>query len=162
MIDDVFVGSQNSGYKLLRNDALIVEISDPEVLAYVDSSLAIGTYAYQLSAYYGEPSNESALSNSATVTVNSNAVEESRFWNNRLLVFPNPASENVKLTFDNNKAEYVSFMLYNMQGRKVFESEPDKEFKIQKEIDVSKLPAGHYLLRVTVGSQMMGIKLLVE
>jgi PKD repeat protein len=162
MIDDVFVGSQNSGYKLWRDEALITEISDPEELAYVDSSLAIGTYAYQLSAYYGDPSNESAFSNIATVTVNSNTAEELRFWNNSLMVFPNPASENVKLTFDNSKAEYVSFILYNMQGRKVFESEPHKAFKILKEIDVSQFPAGHYLLKVTVGSQILGIKLLVE
>ncbi len=162
MIDDVFVGTQNSGYKLLRNEALIAEVGDPEVLAYVDSSLADGSYDYQISAYFGETSNESALSEVVSVTVNTSAINESLLWNNRLSVFPNPASENVKLTFANSKAEYVSFILYNMQGRKVFESEPDKELKIQKEIDVSKLPAGHYLLKVTVGSQMLAIKLLVE
>lgn len=162
IIDDVFVGSQNSGYKLLRDEFLITEIGDPEVLAFVDSSLTDGSYNYQISAYYGESTNESALSNVSSVTVNTSSIKESQFWNNRLSVFPNPASENVKLTFDNSKAEYVSFVLFNMQGRQVFQSEPDKEFKIRKEIDVSKLPAGNYLLRVTVGTKMLGIKLLIE
>ncbi|MGD9992262.1 MAG: PKD domain-containing protein [Salinivirgaceae bacterium] len=162
MIDDVFVGSQNSGYNLFRDESSIAVIADPEILAYVDSSLVDGSYNYQISAYYGEAANESALSDMVSVTVNTSSVEESRFWNNRLSVFPNPASEKVKLSFDNSKAEYVSFRLYNLQGRKVFESEADNALTIQKDLDVSKLPAGNYLLRVTVGTKMVGIKLLVD
>ena len=162
MIDDVFVGSQNSGYNLFRDESSIAVIADPEILAYVDSSLVNGSYNYQISAYYGEAANESALSDVVSVTVNTSSVKESRFWDNRLSIFPNPASENVKLSFENSKGEYVSFILYNMQGRKVFESEADNDVSIQKNLDVSKLPAGNYLLRVTVGTKMLGIKLLVE
>jgi PKD repeat protein/photosystem II stability/assembly factor-like uncharacterized protein len=69
MLDDVFIGFSNSGYKIYRNNAEIVTINDPETIDYKDSGLDAGNYEYYISAYYGETSNESAPSNKETVDV---------------------------------------------------------------------------------------------
>jgi len=54
-----------TGFKIYRNNALVVTITDPAQLAYIDQNLPNGQYSYFIKAVYGDVDS----GNSSTVTV---------------------------------------------------------------------------------------------
>jgi hypothetical protein len=74
-------------------------------------------------------------------------------------VFPNPAKGNVVIQFSNlNKAAKNVLSIFNATGEKVFSADCKA---ISQTIDVSKLSAGLYIVRLDDGKDSVVRKLLV-
>ncbi len=58
-----------AGVKIYRGGSLLQTIANPTALQYVDSGLVPGTYVYQVTCYYSNPSGESNFSNESTVII---------------------------------------------------------------------------------------------
>lgn len=73
--------------------------------------------------------------------------EYSNFQNNSLIIFPNPANENITLDLSNRKPGKVEISVFNSEGRRVHFSE---ENNIQGELNlnISLLENGIYLISV--------------
>jgi Domain of unknown function (DUF4394)/Secretion system C-terminal sorting domain len=65
-------------------------------------------------------------------------------------IYPNPASSQITLSFDNQKGSRVNVAIFNLQGqlvqREVYET---GIIDFNKTLDVSKLPNGAYMIRVS-------------
>jgi Domain of unknown function (DUF4394)/Secretion system C-terminal sorting domain len=65
-------------------------------------------------------------------------------------IYPNPTSNNITLSFDNQKGSRVNIAIFNLQGqlvqREVYET---GIIDFNKTLDVSKLPNGAYMIRVS-------------
>lgn len=68
-----------------------------------------------------------------------------------LLVYPNPAKDELKLKFENTSKREVNLFIYNSRSEVIFESAGLKVSDLS--LDVSNYPAGSYYLRVEVGDQ---------
>src|SRR6185436_20434977 len=78
-------------------------------------------------------------SSARLATVSKNGLGSS--WN----AFPNPASDKLVLTFDTSWSSTITIQLYSFDGRCVV----NQSIPSNKEIPLSQLPSGVYLLRVT-------------
>lgn len=58
-----------SGYAISRNNSQIAIITDPDILSFADSGLAVGTFMYYVTALYQNPEGESVPSNIVEVTI---------------------------------------------------------------------------------------------
>lgn len=57
------------GYRIYRNASLIASINDPAQLSFTDAGLAVGTYVYEVTAVYQDPTGESMASNPAEMVI---------------------------------------------------------------------------------------------
>lgn len=76
--------------------------------------------------------------------------------NNSIIVFPNPANKWVKIKLEEDKN---SIEIYDLKGDLVLNDFSDKG---EKELDISKLSSGLYLLRIQNASGILSHKLLVK
>ncbi|MFB6343452.1 T9SS type A sorting domain-containing protein [Saccharicrinis sp. FJH62] len=92
------------------------------------------------------------------------AIESSRPWDGirqtRLLdvfvlIYPNPASDILQIEV--LKAEQFNIQIISLKGQSVFETKMDKP---EKEIDVSNLKAGMYLIRISSKDKIVTEKLI--
>lgn len=65
--------------------------------------------------------------------------------NNELHLFPNPASENLTISFSNNKRMETGIEIYDSTGNIIMEM----EITTPQKIDISDLPSGLYIIRST-------------
>jgi len=78
-----------------------------------------------------------------------------------IYVYPNPAGNILKYNIDNrNNGNTETFSLYNIYGEQVFQQ--DIKNKIEGEINVSDLPSGIYLLKVTGKNIMSTAKIVIK
>ncbi|MFY0608410.1 MAG: T9SS type A sorting domain-containing protein [Cyclobacteriaceae bacterium] len=68
-----------------------------------------------------------------------------------VVVFPNPFTEFIKLSFDRDIYDEMSIAVYDLRGQLVYE-ETFKEIGIVK-VPLSRIPDGHYLLKVQLNDQ---------
>ena len=83
---------------------------------------------------------------------------------NEFTVAPNPASNYLRVSFVTSVAGNSKISLFTMDGRKVYQADngillPGRRY--QREIDVSKLPGGIYLLQLTGGASKMSMQKIV-
>lgn len=131
-------GTSVSGYKVYRNHQLINTISGAQVNTYVDNSLVIGQYFYQVSALYTSPDGESDPV-STTVSV-STAVEPNVVDVDNISFFPNPS--NGKFTLNVNSSEELVVTIFSIVGKEVYRSTV-KESVI---IDLGNIEKGVYIV----------------
>ncbi|TAE48442.1 MAG: T9SS C-terminal target domain-containing protein, partial [Bacteroidetes bacterium] len=66
-----------------------------------------------------------------------------------LLIYPNPSSGIVNVEMKLNSADKVSLGVYDMNGRQLFETSSEVTASWNRSIDLSRLAAGVYMLKVT-------------
>ena len=81
-----------------------------------------------------------------------------------LLVFPNPATENIHLRFILNKESHVSIGLYQTNGSLI--SQPYNSWMMPAEhdiqIDLDELHNGFYILKFNAGDKIIHKKIMVQ
>ena len=76
-----------------------------------------------------------------------------------IFVFPNPASDVIEV---NALQETVSSIeIYNLLGEKVYTESNNKQQTIIK-IDVSNIPKGVYILKITINNNLLNKKIIIE
>lgn len=84
------------------------------------------------------------------------ALSQNSNINSSISVYPNPANQWVKIKFEEDKN---SIEIYDLKGDLVLNDFSDKG---EKELDISKLSSGLYLLRIQNASGILSHKLLVK
>lgn len=80
--------------------------------------------------------------------------------NGALRVFPNPTNENVTTEMNIEQAGSVQFTLYNLLGEPVFTDMANEPAgSLRKQISLSGLPNGNYILQVIEGSNVYHSKI---
>ena len=107
-----------------------------------------------------------AGTNTVTVSVNGNALNGSTSKQDgiRIAAYPNPASEILTVNADagHNEAGIESMTLYNLYGQEIFHFENGEgERYLFHQVDVSKLAAGQYTLKVKAGEKVAVKKVTV-
>lgn len=77
-------------------------------------------------------------------------------------VFPNPAEQNVTIELKLREVKDVKISIINAVGSKVYETEENGVFEVQKNIDVSSLGSGFYFIRVECDGQIRTEKLIKQ
>lgn len=81
------------------------------------------------------------------------------FRTNNIMVYPNPAKDQVQLEWD-FEAESVGWALYTIEGRLVRNAEQVASQGLS--VSVADLPRGFYVLRVTIAEVTKTVKLVLE
>jgi len=84
--------------------------------------------------------------------------EEPEMTEEQLSVFPNPTAEYVKIRCRMPDTGFKMIGLFTIEGKKIWE----KEIKDELHIDISKLPAGVFFVRMQAGDDVMVRKLIVK
>lgn len=93
-------------------------------------------------------------SNSATGTINvENCTSISEFSSNQMVVYPNPASDVITISFGKVEASQVEISMFDLSGRLV-SNEVLNLNGSSVEVSVNQLPAGVYTLKVKAGSDV--------
>ncbi|MDY0128355.1 MAG: FlgD immunoglobulin-like domain containing protein [Candidatus Cloacimonadaceae bacterium] len=146
-----------SGFRIYRNDAAYVDISDPSTAHFRDYSAVNDTLTYYVVALYGNV--ESAASNTVTVIIDSvaNADELAVPISGSISVAPNPFRDIAVISYEIPKQSEVELKLYNIRGQLVKRLFAGNQAKGEQVLawdgcndDARYLPAGVYLLRITV------------
>ncbi len=106
--------------------------------------------------------NEPVLTNIANTYIVLNVgIQDFPVQNNSLLISPNPATTH--LTIRTDKMEIENISLYNMLGSKIsvsaVHSGPDNS---KQTFNISKLPSGLYIVRVSCGEKILHSKFMKE
>ncbi|MFI5219333.1 MAG: PKD domain-containing protein, partial [Bacteroidia bacterium] len=93
-----------------------------------------------------------------------NPVNENSVVANSLSVYPNPANDFINISFNaGNKNQDFILEIKNLLGQTVYhENLISQSGILTKQIDVSKLSRGMYLILVTGGNQAAGKKILID
>lgn len=77
-------------------------------------------------------------------------------------VFPNPTSDliNIKMTFDGTKK--IDYVLYNMLGQLILKAEDQNVYSYTKQMDLSSLASGVYLLQISDGGKKHVYKIVKQ
>jgi hypothetical protein len=79
-----------------------------------------------------------------------------------LMVYPNPARETINLTFVNDSPKPVSVSLISIHGQKLKDKEVNQKGPAALSFDISKMPAGAYLVRIEYNGQVLSRVVIVE
>ena len=78
-----------------------------------------------------------------------------------LRIYPNPASRSVSIDY-NASTSHQSIRVTDLNGRLIYQTNPDQTGAVSRRINVSQWARGVYLLRITDGDRMSVRKLVVE
>ncbi len=146
-----------SGFRIYRNDAAYAEISDPSAAQFRDYSAVNDTLTYYVVAFYGNV--ESAASNTVTVIIDNVANEDDLAVpiSSSISVAPNPFRDIAVISYEIPKQSEVELKVYNIRGQLVRRLFAGNQAKGEQVLawdgcndDARYLPAGVYLLRITV------------
>ena len=76
-----------------------------------------------------------------------------------LSVYPNPSKGLVKVVWDNEKIPVESLKVIDFTGREIF---IDTEFKGKSVVDMTKYPAGAYMIQLKTDSEIIAKKVVIE
>jgi len=80
-----------------------------------------------------------------------------------LTIYPNPTNGLLNITFDAENNDKVTFELFDVQGRKISSASNDQVFgAIQQTLDISQLPTGMYMLKITQGDKNYSSKVVKQ
>ncbi|MCL2131216.1 MAG: C10 family peptidase [Lentimicrobiaceae bacterium] len=96
-------------------------------------------------------------------TIYNVSVNEAQIGIEAMSVYPNPATDKVKVQIETLQPETVQMALYDVLGRKVFEhSDSEVTQQISHDIDVSSFAKGIYTLRVTTSKGQVVRKIVIQ
>lgn len=77
-----------------------------------------------------------------------------------ITVYPNPTSQEVTVKMQSEKEQDIEFILYNLFGEPVYsEKANEPKGSISKQISLSSLPNGNYILQVIAGTNVYHAKI---
>ncbi len=82
--------------------------------------------------------------------------------NNNMLLYPNPANNQLTLSFKNNNQENVKISIFNMVGQNIKEIVLLKQNVVNEKIDISEFVAGVYFVNILIGNRIETKKLIIE
>lgn len=88
-------------------------------------------------------------------------LEEASFINS-IQVYPNPAQNNIHISWDAGIEKELSLILYSLEGKVVLESTLGGEMEGDSKVDVSQLSPGYYTLRILGGNNILNKKVLIK
>lgn len=77
-------------------------------------------------------------------------------------VYPNPANEKLIVEANNEKENVVRINLFSLDGRKLYEYNSSFDKSIKKEISLSNLKQGMYIIQVFIGNSYQTAKFIKE
>lgn len=123
-------------------------VSDISLSLDQDTFTSIGTYTVNLTATDLEGNQTTVV---ALVTVEDTLSNANFEFNNSIKIYPNPASSSFQISTEN---EIKLVEIYDSLGRKLIRTQ-------NKQIDVSQLPRGIYLVKITSSENYLATKQLI-
>lgn len=79
-------------------------------------------------------------------------------------LWPNPVNKNVNILFKAEKGQDTQIHLFNLEGKLIdqYEFEPSIYKEFNKSIDLSNLPIGFYILKITHGFSIYSDKIIIH
>lgn len=83
---------------------------------------------------------------------------------NSLYIFPNPASSDIYLQLDLQADRNLSFYLYDLKGKLILKEDKGMKNsgKVVEKFNVSSIPSGIYILKITSGNSSTSSKVVIE
>ncbi len=134
-------------YSWINNDNVVSTVEDP-------ANLAAGTYLLRFVDANG-------CTTTITVTVESISGISTPDFAHGLLVYPNPASSDLRLVFSRPVEEPLSLQLYDMVGRQLTPTAIVAKGTEQFVISVDELPGGVYILQMRQGIRQWSSRISV-
>ena len=158
----VFLNRSLAGYRVYRDSVAIADISNPEMLDYIDQITESDTLSYWVVALYGEI--ETAPSNAVTVYVEYvPTADETAPALTSFRVYPNPFRDKLTVRYSLSKPSEVKLEIYNLKGQRVrllyqAHKAAGEHSVIWDAIDEGGVQCanGIYLLKVRVGKALIG------
>ncbi len=161
----------HTGYKIYRDNQLLVELTNPSNISYYDMQLPEGEHSYYITAIYSNPDAESEPSNTVTVQIGTSSEENLITANKNSIskVYPNPifgiTKSNITINYTISKNSDVQITVYNFKGQKIntLLSQNQKKGSYQviwngKTDSGKKVSAGIYLIRLNTDKRLSDIK----
>ena len=158
-----------TGYKLYRDDSLLVELTNPENISYYDMHLPVGTHTYYITSVYTQ--GESEPSNTVTVEIGASADDNiiSADKNGISQIYPNPFNSLKKaeatIEFSLNNSGKVNLSIFNIKGQKItnlLSSYKDRgnyhAYWNGKDASGKSVSAGIYFIRLSLDNNLLDIK----
>jgi|GEM_PF-529992 len=123
-----------------------------------ENTYSKGTYTVTLEVT--NPAGTNSITKENLIVVDPDNIPQE--WNNLIQVFPNPATSKVTVQMANEKLEPVTIELFDLIGKKLVSQTPVASKKMVELINVNQLEKGNYLLKVTIGVQLLVLKVAVE
>lgn len=106
------------GYRLFRNDLVITDISDPDILTYSDADLPDGVYNYKLCSIFNNPQNFSLPTPVVTLTIEGSDTEDDVIAAQLgVSAMPNPFQSETKFQIKSSPNLDITFQVFNIRGQ---------------------------------------------
>ena len=90
------------------------------------------------------------------------ALSDDNFEFNEFALFPNPNKGDFSLQFNSNSGKEINVYIYDISGKLVFNSNYDATSRFDKQIALSNVSAGIYIMKVNDGNKTITRKLVIE
>lgn len=110
--------------------------------------------------------NEAVITNTTvnTIVLKSGSAVRTNIGAHEISLYPNPSKYQATLDFTTNKNEEVSYVLYDLQGKKILSKELGNipSGSHNQDIELDSISNGIYILNVKIGDKETSIKLVKE
>ena len=121
--------------------------------AFEDNRIESGIHYYRINAVDLDGTSDY----SSIITIN----VASEFTKNKMLVYPNPATDFVNIDITNSRHSIIEGGLYDVLGNKLIEiKDESKDAYSQLVIDLGVLPAGKYIVNIQLGTEVFVTRLI--
>ncbi|MDG1659949.1 MAG: T9SS type A sorting domain-containing protein, partial [Winogradskyella sp.] len=90
------------------------------------------------------------------------ALSNDNFEFNEFALFPNPNKGDFSLQFNSNSGKEINVHIYDISGKLVFNSNYDATSRFDKQIALSNVSAGIYIMKVNDGVKTITRKLVKD
>lgn len=91
-------------------------------------------------------------------------IKNNEMPSSNLYLYPNPATDEITVSFMLDKTSEVTMEIYDLSGRVIYtgNSETEQAGMVSSRINTSKITSGYYLLKVTAGNRSISEKLIIN
>ncbi len=94
---------------------------------------------------------------------NFDGINENELSSENILIYPNPADNNLNIEFQLNKTGNIGFTVFDINGRKMLsKSQAFQKGNISTSIDIKNLAPGNYILEVSSSDFKWSKKLIID
>lgn len=118
--------------------------------------------AFKQIIYGGDIGIYRVVNNTNSNNTLSNKDNKEAFLN--LMIYPNPTQNTLTVDFEQNNDEPIGFKLLDAQGREVMNDidENLNKGRVSKKLDISQIPSGIYILKMTSGENSIIEKITIQ
>ncbi len=117
-----------------------------------------GTYSITL--LITNPSGNNSITKDNLIVVGPNSLPEN--YKDRLKVYPNPVTDVLSIELLNEEHKQVTLELFDTNGKLIKRFEPSVNEAINKQINMSYLEAGNYVLRIKIDTDVLMLNIIKE